>query len=293
MPISRANIAQAIKLLGKEEAKVIWLAAEKIERLEASWAGKLKDVLEEYDVKVATSLLNTGNLPLDIDFTEFYFEHSMEVMREAVTTAERQRELTSKKMHLSSAPPPPKLPKNMAGLQKIWDLYRKTGKVPRRVKSLADKVKKAYLDKCQSVWDKHSSEFRTGNIGTQQDAVKVIRRASDGVYARAKMIVETETTNYYNQTRRKVYDQSPEVSHYLFLAIRDQATTKWCKTRHRLVYQKGKAVTDRETPAIHWNCRSEMVPLTKLNPRHAAIIADKSNWRENRRPEPLPKDWSK
>lgn len=292
MAINRANLKSAITILGKEEARRIFMAAQKVEKLEQKWSEKLRELLTHYDKKIAESLLNVGHLPLDIDFTEFYMEHSIEVMREAVLVADKRRELS--KVKLASAPPPKaKLPSGLAGLQRIYDQWRKTGKVPRRVQSLANKVKKAYLDKCQSVWEKHSEDFRSGKTGTMAEAVKVITKASDGVYARAKMVVETETTNYYNQTRRKVYDQSPEVTHYLFLAIRDQATTKWCKTRHRVVYKKGEQVTDRETPAIHWNCRSEMVPLTELNPRHAKIIADKTMWRENRRPEPLPKDWSK
>jgi SPP1 gp7 family putative phage head morphogenesis protein len=290
MQVCRDNLATAIKMLGKEEVKRVYLSAQQVDRLEAKWRSNLKKLLDQYNQKVASALMNTGHMPLEIDFTEFYFDHAIEVMGEAVRTTHANREI-SKTKHLSS-PPPLKIPRSFSDLQKLYDKWRKTGKAPKRIESLANKVKKAYYEKCQSVWSKHTEGFRAGETFNMKDAVSVIQKAGDKTYSRAKMIVETETTNYYNQTRREIYDQSPEVTHYLFLAIRDQATTKWCKTRHGLVYEKGKEVTDRETPAIHWNCRSEMVPLTKQNPKHAVLINDGSKRRENRSPEPLPKGWT-
>lgn len=290
MPICRDNLQTAILLLGKSQAKQVYLSAKKIDSLEAKWRSKLRDLFKQYNHKVAIALLNTGHLPMDIDFVEFYLDHAVEVMGEAVRITEHNREL-SKTKHLSS-PSSFKLPRSFRQIQQMYDKWRKTGKAPRRIQSLADKVKKQYLQRCQSLWTKHTQDFQAGDSFNMKDAVNIIQEAGDKSYGRAKMIVETETTNYYNKTRREIYDQSPEVSHYLFLAIRDQATTKWCKTRNGLVYEKGKAVTEHETPAIHWNCRSEMVPLTKQNPKHAELINDKSRRRENRSPFPMPKGWT-
>lgn len=291
MPICNRNLRDAITLLGKDEARSILMSANKVDRIEASWKSKLQSLFEKYDKQVTSSLLDSGKIP-NLDFVDFYFHHAMAVSEEAVKTASTQQEITSK-IHLSSSPPPPKLPRTLSKLQDLWDMYRKKGQVPRRVQVLSDRVKKAYVKKCQSVWDKYSRDFRSGKKPDMHEALKVIKKASDGVYSRAKMIVETETTNYYNRVRRATYDESPDVTHYLFLSIRDNAVTKWCSTRHRLVYAKDDPLTDSETPAIHWNCRSEMVPLSKYNPRHARIIADKSKWRRNRNPEPLPVGWRK
>lgn len=290
MAICRDNLKTAIAMLGKDEIKRVYLSAHEVDRIESIWKSKLKKLFDQYNDKVAASLLNTGHLPLDIDFTEFYFVHALEVMGEAVRTTHVNREI-SKVKHLSS-PPPIKVPRSFRALQKMWDLYRKTGKVPRRISVFATKVKKEYLKQCQSIWDKHTQDFRKGESFNMHKAVEIIRQGGDKAHQRAKMIVQTETTNYYNQTRKEIYDQSPEVTHYLFLAIRDQATTKWCKTRHGLVYEKGEKVTARETPAIHWNCRSEMVPLTKQNPKHAALINNSSKQRANNSPAPLPKGWT-
>lgn len=184
-------------------------------------------------------------------------------------------------------------PSNLGELMHLWDVYRKTGKPPKRVKVLAERVRKAYLKKVQSVFEKHSEAFRGGQALDRFQAKAEIMSASRAPYSRAKMIVETETTFYYNQARRQVYDKSDDVTHYLFVAIRDSATTHWCRTRNGLVYKKGSAILDRETPPIHWNCRSELLPLTAHNPRHLQLIQDKHLWRELRHPAALPSGWNR
>lgn len=290
MPICSENITQAIKLLGKDEVRRVYLSADKVEKLENKWKRKLIPLFEQFNAKVAAALHNTGQLPMDLDFTDFFMEQFIDVAHEAVK-ATKPPKLTTNAFRFAGRPPPAKLPDSLRQLQEMWDRWKHKGQAPARVKSLANRVKKAYLDKCQSVWETHTKDFRSGQSFNMHEAVKVIEKASDGSFARAKTIVTTETTNYYNQTRRKIYDQSDDVTHYLFLAIRDRRTTKWCKDRNGVVYKKGDQVTDDETPAIHWNCRSEMVPLSKYNPRHEKLIKDPSLQRSNRHPTALPTGW--
>lgn len=184
-----------------------------------------------------------------------------------------------------------KVRRSLFDLQKLWDKSR-SKKIFKFNKKMAKSIKKEYLQKCKSVWEKYSGEFRTGESSSMEDAKRVITEASKGSKSRGNMIVETETTRYYNQARKSYFDSSPDVGYYLFLAIMDHATTKWCSTRHRIIYTKGEKVTDRETPPIHWNCRSEMVPLTLLNPVHKKLIDNKSMWRIVSKCEPLPKGWN-
>jgi SPP1 gp7 family putative phage head morphogenesis protein len=217
------------------------------------------------------------------EFEKFLLDH-------ATQTVEKGLEHASNPLRTRLARPYNR--RSLRELQKLYDISRR-GLLPTRIQILAKKLKKDYIQKCQSVWDKYSKDFREGKVADQKLAVKIITKASDGVEARGKMIVETETTRYYNMARRSYFDSSPEVTHYLFLAIMDVATTSWCKTRHRVVYAKGDQVTDLETPPCHWNCRSEMVPLAPLNPVHKKLIDNRAAWRENRRPEPLPRGWNK
>ncbi len=292
MPLRLKTITQLSKLLPREEvAEVVRLAKDQ-DRLEARWRGKLKRKFAELEDQMVDHLLKYGRVPENIDFEDFFVEQSFRVMETAIKNA---RKTPSQQAQHRLALPKGRMPTTLRELMVLWDAYRKKGKVPPRQREIAKRVKKAYLDKVQSVWEKHARDFRNGyeaQVYNQEAVREVIQRASKAPFARAKTIVETETTRYYNQVRREIYDQSDDVTHYLFVSIRDHATTKWCKTRNGLVYAKGDPLLKKETPPIHWNCRSELLPLTRLNPRHAAIISDLSKHRRRHTCEPLPKGWN-
>jgi hypothetical protein len=42
----------------------------------------------------------------------------------------------------------------------------------------------------------------------------------------------------------------------------------------------------------HPNCRSEILPLMPLNPKHKKLIDNESMWRQNNSPVPLIKGWN-
>lgn len=184
---------------------------------------------------------------------------------------------------------------SLKDLMKLWDRWRKKKVVRKKQQSYADRIKKAYIKKVQSVWKKYSEDFREGNDADKEFIIDKVKKAAATVKPRAQTIVNTETTRYYNDTKLQIYDQSPDVTHYLFMAIRDFRTTKWCKEgvgRHGIVYTKGSYYIMKERPPCHWNCRSEFLPLSPLNPSHRKIIADMSRHRENRRPAELPPGWN-
>lgn len=278
--LNRESVRWCLSSLGAEETRDIVRMARGTEGLRQRWIRKWRKILSLLDSIVAQSLAQTGQLPSDDQILAHIEQFMVDHLNGVITKGNEDVRAGTRLARRS-----------LSDLQKLWDKLR-AGKLPKRQRDLASKIKTAYLRRCRSVWEKYSGEFRTGEQFNQAKVVKIIQKASDGVYARGKMIVETETTRYYNQTRVSIYDQSPDVTHYLFLAIMDVATTKWCKSRHRVVYRKGESVTSRETPPVHWNCRSEMVPLTPANPRHKLLIDNKSMWRINRRPEPLPVGWN-
>lgn len=275
--------------LGANEAAHVLHLAKRQERLEALWRRKMKQFIEDLTKQILKEAASTDRLNLsEVDFREIVMKHSYEVMLEGINSTKRMNPITPRTLLAGEI----KIPKALRNLRIMWDQWRKKKVIPPRQKIIAEKLRKAYLNKVQSVWIKYGEEFRSGKTSSVKEAVERIEQGADVVYSRAKMIVETETTHYYNKARRDVYDQSPDVSHYLFVAIRDHATTKWCKTRHGLVYRKGERVTDDETPPCHWNCRSEILPLTPQNPTHAKLIRDESKQRKNNQPEPLPKGWT-
>lgn len=257
--------------------------------MERQWLRETERFFDKLNKQVAEQLLKYGRIiESQLDFGDFLMEHEVEVEKEAVedtkkTPGQQSAHRLAKK----------DLPKSLKDMMKIWDKWRKQGFIPREKRAQANAVKEQYLKSCRKAWKKASRNVLDGKIPDKDEVVKAIEKESKAPVARVKTIVRTETTGYYNDIRRKVYDASQDVTHYLFLAIRDHATTKWCRSRTGLVYEKGDSILDAEQPPIHWNCRSELLPLTKLNPKHKKLIQDYSKQRRNNACEPLPRDFRK
>lgn len=279
MAINKEAIEKLRLAIGHKETEEVVRLARKAEKLENKWVKQFENYLDSMVITALKELYYNGRL----DESKYGFErilgdHMFDVFFSGIKTKPRL-----------SAPPKP--PKNIKDWFKAWDAFRKSGKVPRRVKVEAGKFKEMFLNKVQSVWNTRSEDFIEGDAFNQEKALNTFKKTAALPYSRSKTIVQTETTKYYNDARREFYDQSEDVTHYLFLAIRDHRTTKWCKDRHDLVYTKPSEVLDKETPPIHWNCRSEIVPLTPYNPKHKKLIENKSLRRENNKCEPLPPGW--
>lgn len=284
MSISYKNLIQLSKHLSRNDLIEIYRLAKTQEKLELKWKRKLNTVFDDLVTDLTRQFQYTGKIDFDkIDFTKFYVEHSIDIMKNAISGAKP----AAKQKLINES----KLPKNIKDLMKLWDQWRK-GKIPVRQKSMANRVKKAYIKKLKDIFRKKGVDFIEGKHYDTQEVKSYIQEAANTTHSRAKMITETETTRYYNETRRKIYDSSGDVTHYLFMSIRDHATTKWCKTRNGLVYSKDDPLLKKETPPIHWNCRSEILPLTPLNQKHKALIYDPSKLRLNHTCEPLPKGWN-
>lgn len=196
-------------------------------------------------------------------------------------------------------PPKTKIPRRMEDLRRFWDkvrhktVSRKDEDLTHRARSIYENTRKSYLDKLESIWERASRDWRSGKTGSKEAVFEAIQKATNSTARRVSTIVETETTYYYNSTREAYYSQSDAVSHYLFLAVRDHATTKWCRSRHGKVFEKGTQLFRENIPPCHWNCRSEIVPLTAFNPRHKLLIDDKSKRATRANIEPLPPGWGK
>ncbi len=278
------------KLLSKKDLQRLKKSAEEAQAVENQFIEKLDKQFEEITEQLLQNLERTGRVKESIvDFEDFFMEHLLETTRRAIKVT--QQDETEEKIDRRRLA----MPRSLKDLMVLWDQWRKKGKVSKKQKAYAEKVKKAYIKKVQSVWQRYSESFRNGDEVTKEEIANKIRKAAKTVQSRAKTIVNTETTRYYNQTREAIYNQDPDITHYLFMAVRDHATTPWCapgKGRHGIVYEKGSDYLQRERPPCHWNCRSELLPLSPLNPSHRKLIKDKSIQRENRRPTPLPPGWN-
>lgn len=273
-------------------------SADIAQNLENVWAARMRGFLQETTEKVVASLERDGTLP-EVDFERVFVEHSFQVAIAAMHSAHWDAQKFITQIHLAG-PPKKKLPKDLMSLMRLYDLWKRGKYTPKRPAKIAAQVKREYLKKCRDVWSKQSKDFREGGVYNQEQVKKAIKKAAATTAARAQTIVRTETTGYYNEGRMKIYDQSQDVTHYLFIAVRDKATTKWCtakvvdgkRGRHGLVYRKDDPLRTKERPACHWNCRSEMLPLSPLNPSHLRLIKDPSIQRDNVECHPLPHGWA-
>lgn len=302
MPINPHTVKELVKLVGTKDAINIVLLANRTHDLESVWRSKLTYLWNEMIRNTQEELAETGKVKDSvIPLEKLIVEHAFAVIFDAVRTTNGPPEFLPP-VRMGAYPKGP-MPRSLGALMKLWDLWRKKGVVPPRQKKIIESVKKAYVKKCQEVYIKNSEQFRSGDAFDQQQLIDKINKATKGEYSRNKTIIETETTRYWNQTRRNIYDESKDVTHYLFIAVRDQATTAWCfngkrphargRGRGGLVYAKDDPLLKTETPPCHWNCRSEILPLTPANPRHQSLIEDKSKSRRSHSCEPLPAGWNR
>lgn len=288
-------IAKLSKMLGPSEALAIYALARKQEQLELKWVRNLKEVLrgiekhaQEY---IETSLELPSGLFLTMQLEKFFVDHGYDVFHSTVVS-------DHKKM------PVVRMAKKKLPLEEImhrWDRVKNgEEKVPKIIKDRVASIKADYLRALKKAWRRHSIPFTEGVTATKSEIIKKILEESRAPWARAKSIVETETTSGQNEARRAIYDNMDEVTHYMLAAIRDHRSSKWCKGvttsegrgRDGLVFTKGTELLRKNTPSLHPFCRSELLPLTPFNPRHKALIEDKGLRAENHKLTPLIKGWN-
>lgn len=264
--------------------------------LEDRWQRKVAQYLEQVTQRAVIALEQTGHFQ-GPDLESLFIEHYFDVSIAAMRFAESERELETKVSHrLASLP---RKPGSLEDLMRLYDLWRRKKYTPKEQVLQANRVKKDYLKKVSSVWEKHSESFRKGDAFTQQDVIAEVQKEAGTVTSRAQTIVRTETTNYYNTARKALYDQDEDVTHYLLVAVRDAGTSPWCtpltingfRGRSGLVYAKADPLCAEECPACHPGCRSEFLPLNRLNPAHLRYIQDEKLQRRNHKCFPLLKGW--
>jgi SPP1 gp7 family putative phage head morphogenesis protein len=294
--VNYAAIARLAQILPASDVAKLTASAHRADALERHWVRRLEQLTEAIIKRALEAFEHEQRAPqaLGVDFDGFFLSHTFSTMAAALEDegAKHPRELPAIALEKRGLPNGDRVPRSLYELRKLWDYYRTHGKIPPRERALAAKIKRRFLTRIHDAFRKSADDFLQGKSFNRENAERVLREELREPYARAKMTVETETTRHYNQARRAVYDASTQVTHYLFVAVRDFATTKWCRSRDGLVYKKGDPLLNRETPPCHWYCRSEILPLTALNPQHLALIAEMARSRRTHQCEPLPPGWN-
>ncbi len=310
--LNRAALVQLSTMLAAEDVERIENNARIAERVEQLWLAKLDETLAAVLAKILDHMERTGELLIPADLEQqlggFFLQHELATTIAAsstITAAEYVRAAAPKR---KPAPPIKKFPTDSVRIREQWDEWRRPGRLPGYTKKQAAGIKAVYIRRIQQWWQRSGREFITGQpIATGMDdkgtiwnpnafdreaARRAIQAEMQVARSRARTIVETETTRYYNTTRVNTYDQIETVAGYLYVIVRDAGTTKWCRSRAGMVLIKGTIAAKKNSPPVHWCCRSELLPLSRLNPAHRKLLEDLSLRPENRLLVPLPPGWN-
>lgn len=318
MGLNSHTLAHLSKHLAAEDVRRIEDNARIAEALERRWLDRADRLFGEINRRVLDALEQSGELPsswawLEQELGAFLLEH------ELVTTETAARTITP--AEYARLQRPMTWPTKMDRIRELWDRWRRTGSLPGRTKKQAAAVKVLYIRRVQAMWQNYGRQFiqgrprivdkdgrdinrvnrdrtdKRGNVWNpdafdRDGAARAIELEAKVSRARARTIVETETTRYYNDTRKTFYSAVESVIGFLFVAVRDHATTKWCRSRNGVVFIKGTDLLHKNTPPCHYNCRSELLPLSRLNPAHRKLLEDASRRAENNNLAPLLPHWN-
>lgn len=304
MGLNQHTLTHLRAMLSEHDVRRIEDNARIAEALERRWLLRADRLFAELNERVLDAVEVTGELPalwgfVDHELGGFLLEH------ELVATETAARTVTPAEFVRARAP---KWPTKTARIRALWDQWRKTGALPGRTREQAAAIKVLYIRKMQQLWQDQGRQFIQGrprvadvdekgpvwnrDAFDREAARQAIENAAKVSRARARTIVETETTRYYNDTRLAFYATVDTVVGFLFVAVRDHATTKWCRSRNGVVFAAHSAELRKNTPPCHYNCRSELLPLSRLNPGHRKLLEDAKRRPENNHLVPLLPEWN-
>lgn len=183
------------------------------------------------------------------------------------------------------------VPKKIKNINEIFGNSKYWDKIINRSNKLTDKMKKGYLQRLKKTFEKASQHIQNGDLhpGDLKDYMMESWHASK---ERVETIFRTETTNYFSKVQISFFSGDKNIIGFIFDSVKDRARTNICKSRHGLIYRPNTSSLTENTPALHFNCRSHLIPLanTKYNLK---LLEDKRRNPEFRAVVPLPKGWRK
>lgn len=320
MGLNRSVLIRLAEVLGAQDVRRIEDNARVAEGVEQIWKKRFDELFDQLLDDLLDTIEEHGEVRWHHDLLERFgallLEHELYTSTAAANTIAPAEYVRAAKGDRN------KWPTDLATIRKLWDQWRRTGKLPGRTAQQAAAIKTLYIRRVQQAWQRYGREFIAGaprvvgkrsapdvnqvndskhgavwnaNAFDRAGAKAMLEQALAVPRARASTVIETETTRYYNTVRINTYNAIDSVVAYLFVAVRDSATTKWCRSRAGVIFFKGTDGVNglpHNTPPCHYNCRSELLPLSRLNPAHRRLLEDKRLWAQNRKLEPLLPEWN-
>lgn len=202
-----------------------------------------------------------------------------DVIHQAILSCQDEKRSQKGTKHLSEIkiPIPPETQREVPDLRKVFKNQRYWRQIMKRSQKMTDRLMKSYLGKLRRGFRQLMPMVAENQI-TPKEAKKQMMDIFRATKPRVETIFRTETTNFFSKTQTDYFADDREIIGYLFDAVRDQSTTDICASRHGMVYRPDHTGLDSiayNTPALHYNCRSHLIPLANT-PENANLINDRS-----------------
>jgi SPP1 gp7 family putative phage head morphogenesis protein len=181
------------------------------------------------------------------------------------------------------------IPNRLPPLVKFFSSKRMWPTMQRRGRIIVGKLQKAYFKKLDRKFAEIGPALQRGEI-SPEEVKKELREAWKATKSRVETIFQTETTNYFNKVQVSFFNDDEDIIGFLFQSNRDSSTTDICRKRDGLIYRPGTQLLKENTPACHWRCRSELIPLANT-PQNLKMFKDTNRDPNKRRVPPLPPGW--
>ena len=248
-------------------------------------------VLEDAVDQIVTSYNQTGKyVPPDLSALDdkmilFY----RKVIRSAIVTSEQIKKMQDKKARLNTKPWG--IPTQVRKVKDVFEDTTYWRKIVARSYGISDRLRKAYLGKLKKRFTEIVPMLESGKL-EPRIVKQEMRKAFQATKARVETTFRTETTNYYGRTQVAYFSEDEDVIGFMFDSVRDNSRTEICRSRHGLIYKPGTKLLSENTPALHYNCRSQLIPLANT-PENRKMVADPSRNPSNKKVVPLPRGWRK
>lgn len=242
------------------------------------------------DAAVDQAISSNGQATLVVpDLTVLFQRFYASVISKGLEIAEEED--PSPRLRRLARAPKGNLPKNMKEIDDLFRDRKAMKRVFKRSQTLSRALRRAYLQRLKGRFAEIMPAILDGRIDPS-DAKKYIRDAWGASRSRAQTIFRTESTKYFAEAQVSYYAKSSQIIGFLYDTIRDVSRTEICRSRHGLVYRPGTALLKKNTPPLHFNCRSHLVPLADT-PGNRKMISDPARDPEKVKVAPLPRGWRK
>lgn len=264
---------------------------EKQDKIISSTVSRMETVMKEavssiIDYYIKTQMYHEPSLNGMYEVSINFYRN---VITEAFFSTKDPRSAHTIKKRLAK-PSPDGIPKHINTLHDIFNT-KSWQKIMKRSDKLTERLRNSYIKKLRKSFDEIIPELEKGNV-TPNQVKDFMLESWKTSKARVETIFRTETTTYYAKTQVSSYENDSDIIGFLFDSVRDKSRTSWCKSRHGLIYRPGTKLLKQNTPALHWNCRSHLIPLanveynrkllkdTRRDPNHKVVVPLPIGWKK-------------